>query len=571
MGFALTAGAVPRIWKTAMVSFDDARRDLEAWRADFPKDPFIADAPLRRLLEMALPAERMSVLARHASSFGEAVVDTVGPACARYEHRAHLPELARYDSVGRRTEAVHFDADYHRAGAAVWKSGLVAESGTPGRAYEQATLLYLLSLEGEAGHACPAVCTIGLARALRRTADPAIRARFLPPLLDRDYAHAQRGSQFLTEVQGGSDVGANATVARPQDDGSYLISGEKWFCSVADAQQFLVTARVQDGPPGTRGLGCFVMPRLVDGEPNGFVLRRLKEKLGTRGMASGEIDLQAARAWPIGPVENGFRTAAGVVLNTSRWMTAIGSTGMMRRAYLEARAYTRHRRAFGRPIADFSSTRATIAELRVLWLGSLHLVFSLTALEDQIDAGTADDEIVLYHRFLVNATKYALSVDATVAVRSAIEVLGGNGTIEDFSVLPRLYRDSIVYESWEGTHNVLVAQVLADLRRMPILDVVAERIRQLCGTSASPAADRALAEFDDALVELHRSMTDAEFGARHFRGVLDRVVAIARVASLLEGREPVAAEHLLNTRVVGGRPQNDPRYAARVDELASAE
>ena len=206
-----------------------------------------------------------------------------------------------------------------------------------------------------------------------------------------------------------------------------------------------------------------------------------------------------------------------------------------------------------------------------MWLGSLHLVFGLTALEDQIDAGTADDEVVAYHRFLVNATKYALSVDATVAVRGAIEVLGGNGTIEDFSVLPRLYRDAIVYESWEGTHNVLVAQVLADLRRMPILDVVAERIRKLSSASMSPVADRVIAEFDEALGDVHRSMTDADFGARYFRGVLDRVVAIARVASLLEGREPVAAEHLLNARVVGCRPQDDSRYAARVDELESAE
>ena len=168
--------------------------------------------------------------------------------------------MERYDGIGRRIEAVRFDADYHRAGAAVWNSGLVAESGTPGRAYEQATLLYLLSLEGEAGHACPAVCTIGLARALRRAAAPDIRDRFLPPLLETDYAQAQRGSQFLTEVQGGSDVGANATIARPRADGSYSITGEKWFCSVADAQQFLVTARVQDGPSGTRGLGCFVDP-----------------------------------------------------------------------------------------------------------------------------------------------------------------------------------------------------------------------------------------------------------------------------------------------------------------------
>ncbi len=551
------------------MSFADARRDLEAWRADFPGDPFEADAPLRGVLERALPADRMSALARAASRFGEVVLDTVGPACTRYEHRAHLPELARYDSLGRRIEEVRFDADYHRAGAAVWRSGLVAESGTPGRAYEQATLLYLLSLEGEAGHACPAVCTIGLARALRRAADPDVRDRFLPSLLETDYARAQRGSQFLTEVQGGSDVGANATIARPRADGSFVITGEKWFCSVAEAQQFLVTARVQDGAPGTRGLGCFVIPRLLDGEPNGFVLRRLKEKLGTRGMASGEIDLDEARAWPIGPVENGFRTAVGVVLNTSRWMTAIGSTGMMRRAYLEASAYARHRRAFGRTIDQFPSTRATIAQLRVAWLGGLHLVFALTELEERIDAARADDEVTVYHRFLVNATKYALSVDATAAIRSAIEVLGGNGTIEDFSVLPRLYRDSIVYESWEGTHNVLVAQVLADLHRLPIIEVVAERLGKLCSASASPVADRARAELDDVLGDMRRSVTDADFGTRHFRRVLDRVLAVARVAYLLDGGEHVAADHLLRARV-GERPQDDAGYAARVDSLAAA-
>lgn len=551
------------------MTFDDARRDLGAWREAFPEDPFGADAPLRALLERSLPPDRLAALERAASSFGRVVVTTVGPACERYEHRAHLPELARYDRIGRRIEEVRFDPDYHRAGAAVWQSGLVAESGTPGRAYEQATLLYLLSLEGEAGHACPAVCTIGLARALRRAAEPEIRDRFLPPLLDTDYAHAQRGSQFLTEVQGGSDVGANATTARPLGDGSYAISGEKWFCSVADAQQFLVTARVPDAPPGTRGLGCFVVPRLLDGSPNGFVLRRLKEKLGTRGMASGEIDLADARGWPIGAVEHGFRTAVGVVLNTSRWMTAIGSAGMMRRAYLEASAYARHRRAFGVPIGEFPSTRAIVADLRVMWLGALHLVFALTELEDRIDSGSADDEIVVYHRFLVNATKYALSIDATAAVRKAIEVLGGNGTIEEFSVLPRLYRDSIVYESWEGTHNVLVAQVLADLRRMPIVEVVGERIGKLCRAVASPVADRTAAELDDALGDMRRAVTDADFGAQHFRTVLDRVTGLARVAALLEGGEPVAAEHLLRSRVIGERPDRDSGYAARVDALAS--
>jgi acyl-CoA dehydrogenase len=517
-----------------------------------------------------MPPARLGAFARAAAELGRFVVDTVGPAAARYEHRSHLPELVRYDPIGRRIEEVRFDPDYHLAGEGVWRSGLVARSGDPGAAFEQATLLYLLSLEGEAGHACPAVCTIGLARALRRAAEPTVRDRFLPPLLDPDYRRAQRGSQFLTEVQGGSDVGANATEARARDDGSYAVSGEKWFCSVADAQQFLVTARVAGAGPGTRGLGCFVLPRELDGAPNGFTLRRLKEKLGTRGMASGEIDLDDARAWPIGPVEHGFRTAVGIVLNTSRWMTAVGCTGMMRRAYLEASSYARHRRAFGQPIEQFPAVRATIAELRTAWLGGLHLVFALTELEDRIDAGQADDEITTYHRFLVNATKYTTSLDATTAVRNAIEVLGGNGTIEEFSVLPRLYRDSIVYESWEGTHNVLVAQVLADLRRLPILDVVAERVGGLLKASGGTAADLARVELDEALADARRATSDADFGARSFRHVLDRLLAIARVAYLLEGTDEVAAEHVLRRRVLEGRAEHDPSHAARVDLLASA-
>jgi acyl-CoA dehydrogenase len=545
------------------VTFETARRDFEAWRLDFSVDPYEADAPLRTLLARVVPDERRRALDAAAGAFGRDVVAVVGPSATRYEHRSHLPELVRYDPFGRRIEAVQFDPDYHTAGAVVWGSGLVRHSGTPGRAFEQAALLYLLSLEGEAGHACPAVCTIGLARALRRAASPGIRDRFLPPLLTADYSRAERASQFLTEVQGGSDVGANETLAEPQDDGSYCLSGEKWFCSVADAQQFLVTARVLGGPAGTRGLGCFVLPRLVDGAPNGFALRRLKEKLGTRGMASGEIDLDAAAAWPVGPIEHGFRTAVGIVLNTSRWMTAIGSAGMMRRAYLEASAYAKHRHAFGGLIIEFPAIRAIIAELRASWLGALHLVFALTELEDAIDAGTAGEETTLYHRFLVNATKYACSVDATAAVRQGIEVLGGNGTIEEFSVLPRLYRDSIVYESWEGTHNVLVAQVLTDLRRLPIVEVIAERLTPLCRSADSPAANVALKELDRALDETRRAVADPEYGARYFRRTLDRIMTITRVAYLFEGQEQLAAEHLLAAL----DPDSDSGMAARLDLL----
>ena len=549
-----------------------ARSALAAWRDSFPADPFASDTDLRAILDRSLGPERLAALEARASAFARQVVEVVGPAARRYEQRLHLPELARYDAIGRRTETVVFDPSYDSAATAVWASGLVALSGRPGSAYEQATLLYLLSLEGEAGQACPATCTIGLARALRRAADPSVRDRFLPDLVDPDYATAGRGSQFLTEVQGGSDVGANVCLAEPTGDGdTYRITGEKWFCSVADAGQFFLTARVHGGPDGTAGLGSFVVPRAIGGSPNGFALRRLKDKLGTRGLASGEIDFDGALAWPVGPVEHGFRTAVGIVLNTSRWMTAVGDAGMMRRAVLEARAYARHREAFGRRIEEFPSVRHTLADMVATSSGALHLVFALTGLEDRIDAGTAEDGDVAYHRFLVNLTKYLLSVQATEVVHSAIEVLGGNGTIEEFSVLPRLYRDAMVYESWEGTHNVLVAQVLNDLRRLPILEVVTDRLHRCLDDTGDPTAKQLRQLLDQAVEDVRRSTADPTFGAWNFRAVLDRIGVLAEAAYLLEAGVGPAADHLLARHVTsGGRSDGDGTLAERVEAVLTS-
>jgi alkylation response protein AidB-like acyl-CoA dehydrogenase len=549
-----------------------ARAALAAWRADFPDDPYLADAQLRALLARSLPTERLAALEVRASSFAREVTGVVGPAAARYEQRVHNPELARWDGIGRRTESVVFDPAYDAAGTAVWASGLVALSGTPGTAYEQATLLYLLSLEGEAGHACPATCTIGLARALRRAGDDAVRERFLPALVDPTYAAAVRGSQFLTEVQGGSDVGANVCRAAPVGDGRYRITGEKWFCSVADAGQFFLTARIEGGAAGTRGLGSFVVPREIDGMLNGFALRRLKDKLGTRGLASGEIDFDGALAWPVGPVEHGFRTAVGIVLNTSRWMTAVGDAGMMRRAYLEAAAYTVHRRAFGRPIGEFPAVQRTLADMASVSVGALHLVMALTGLEDRIDAGTAGTGQVLLHRFLVNLAKYLVSCQATEVVHAAIEVLGGNGAIEDFSILPRLYRDTMVYESWEGSHNVLVAQVLNDLRRLPILEEVERWLRTavVAGGDGEQAA-RLGEELERLATATRACMADPSMGDWRFRDVVGRLGLLAEACLLAEAGQQPLARHLVVTRLTPGyRSEDDDDLITRVQQVLSA-
>jgi acyl-CoA dehydrogenase len=465
------------------------------------------------------------VVERVTSGFAEALDDAVAAA------ERNPPRLVD----GR----VEFDPAYHEAGRVVWASGIVGAGPV-----EQAALFYELAQAGEGGHACPVVCTAGLVRALRTHASDELRDRFLPPLLDTDYDRAQRGAQFLTERHGGSDVGANRVEAVPDGD-AWRLYGEKWFCSVADADQFLVTARPRGAPEGTRGIGCF----LVASGDGGFRLRKLKDKLGTRALATGEIEFEGAAASPLGAPEDGFRIAVSV-LNTSRWLNAVGSSGLMRRAWRVASEFAAEREAFGQTISEFPLVRENLAVIKAETEAAAASTAELTALVDRIDRGEASDEDVVWHRVLVNANKFVTSLAATKVVRRAIETLGGNGTIEDFSPLPRLYRDAIVFESWEGTHNVLCAQVLRDLDRLDAVDLVAAR--------AASAPDG-----------LRRAVEDPEWGALHGRRQLDRVVRSLQVSGLREA-EPASAELLERRHLIPGwQPESDPDYADLIERILS--
>ncbi|MDJ0959239.1 MAG: acyl-CoA dehydrogenase family protein [Acidimicrobiia bacterium] len=569
---------------TQRPSPEAARLDHAAWRARSVFDPYTTDHHLRALADHSLSGVRRADVDAIGREFGASMVAMVSPAVAAYQH--HPPRLEKYDGSGERVERVIFTSDYERAGAVLWDAGLVARSASAGGSFEQFVLLYLTSLEGEMGHMCPATCTTGLIRVLRRAASPELQAAFLPRLTEYDYSQAWRGAQFLTEVQGGSDVGANAVRAAPSGDGTYRITGEKWFCSVADADVFLITARPDAADSGTAGLGTFVVPRLIDGKPNGFSIRRLKDKLGTTSMASAEIDFDGAVAYPVGDVSDGFKIMVSAMLNTSRWMNAIGNVGIMRRAYTEAVGYAAHRRAFGQTIGSFPLVRHQLATMKVRWLAALHSTWALTALDEAVDVDAmggapAETDDVAFHRFLVNANKLECSVSATDLVRSAIEILGGNGAIEDFSVLPRLLRDCVVYEQWEGTHNVLTAQVLRDMGRLGLAGVVVDRIGRTLKSIADPErgaiAQVAEAALEDLVGRITRSVEDTAYGALHFREHLVALVRSFQVAHMLEVAEnfrpgPVADELTAAAGLLASTtldpeyvPGDDPLLLDRVD------
>lgn len=463
------------------------RANLSLWEESKPDNFFTSDKNLNATLRRLMGDERFDAFAPQLKDFGQKAA-TILDALARHEDRiGNHPRLDRYTGIGERTENIEFHPNHDKAGEIIWASGIMALQGEAGRTVEQMALFYLLSHNGENGHACSIACTAGLINALQQAADPTLKKTFLPPLLDKNYATKHHGAQFLTEVQGGSDVGANALRAYQDEEGVWYLSGEKWFCSNINAEQFLVMARPDNAPDGTRGLGLFLVPRYISGgKANGFHIRRLKDKLGTRTLASAELDFVDARAYPIGELTDGFKHTVELVLNTSRLLNAVSCAGIMRRAAIEAGSYACGRQAFGQPIAAYPMVQEAVADCVVENAAAVATGFTLAALLDKINLAQASDDEKSVYRMLVNLNKYVTSIRGSEIVHRAIEVFGGNGAIESFSVLPRLYRDMVVLESWEGTHNVLCLQVLRDIGRYQLHEPYFRWLEDQLGAVAAP-------------------------------------------------------------------------------------
>ncbi len=288
--------------------------------------------------------------------------------------------------------------------------------------------------------------TDSLARVLSLFADDALKQQFLPRLTALDFDSLWQGAQFLTEKEGGSDVGASRTVAR-QEGGVGRLYGDKWFCSNASADVILTLARPEGAVAGTSGLGLFLVPAMLpDGSKNRFTINRLKEKLGSRSMASGEYTFQGALTYQVGPLERGFKQMMEMV-SASRLSNAMRAAAMMRRAYFEALVHACGRVAFGKPLAELPLMRDKLLEL---------LLDTETALAVVLQAGAAFDARMV--RILTPLAKWYLCKRARYVTAEAMEVRGGNGYIEDW-VNARLVRDSHLGSIWEGASNVVLLDI----------------------------------------------------------------------------------------------------------------
>ena len=569
---------------------DRARADLRRWKELQPSNFYEADHQLIRLLDRLMDPGLLAKRQVHFSHFGQVVAGPLDEA-SQVNNRPHnLPRLERWSSIGDRIEAIEHHPTYDQCGEAIYGDGRViaAYAEAEPNLYAQA-LFYISSHVGEAGHNCPVACTAGVAKILAAVASDELKATYLSRVLTASWADGFTGAQFLTEVQGGSDVGANdvEAVADGEAFGTtrWKIHGEKWFCSNADADLILMTARPRNAPKGTRGLGLFLVPRrLEDGQANHYALRRLKDKLGTRSMASGEIDFNGATAYAMGPVEQGFGAVMTHVISTSRLYNTVGCAGITRRAYLVASAYAKSRRAFGTTISEFPLVAEMMASLRAQSQALTAGALTLAALYDQAEAGELAEGELAFLRVATNLAKLRSCQHSHRAVLTAIETLGGNGAIESFSVLPRLLRDNVVYENWEGTHNVLIAQTVRDFQRLGLhrgfihqLRQQISRVPQAQQQPLGPLVAR-LDNAEEAIVSLIEESNPGVAALRlrpHAEALADIFFAVALAQDIgteeddeRRDAETALLEHFVRTWVCEGTEGRDQAYQDRIKRIS---
>ncbi len=468
-----------------------------------------ADPALTDLLRIHLADELFRHIEPHLDRLG-ALAGGHLDECARLADR-HVPVLHQRDRFGRDAQWIEYHPAYRELEKAAFgefgihalslRKGIMGWPQTyPAVAKHAFTFLFN---QAEFGLGCPINVTDGCAKLLSNFGDAALKARYLDGLTQTDMEKLTQGGQFMTEKEGGSDVGKLTTTAVQEGD-HWRLSGEKWFCSNADAKIVMLLARPEGAVGGTRGVGLFLMPRtLDDGSPNRYRIVRLKDKLGTRSMASGEIKLEGAIAYAVGRLDRGFVQMAEMV-NSSRLSNGVKSTALMRRAWHDAMTVAKNRVVFGNRIIDLPLARRQLMKIMLATEQALSMSFITADALDRAEAGSQDAAALL--RILTPTLKFRATRDARKVCGDALEMRGGIGYIEEFAPA-RLLRDAHLGSIWEGTGNI----------------VALDALRRAVGRHGADAALAAglHARLDDS--------TDVPQAWRHrLRGLSDRAIGFAR-------------------------------------------
>jgi putative acyl-CoA dehydrogenase len=498
-----------------------------------------------RALQEAVEREGGGWALEHLAGFGQALgrAETIEWG---FQANRNPPVLQGFDRYGQRRDTVEFHPAWHSLMALAVGEGVHTgpwAEPRPGAHVARAAQVYL-QCQIEAGVQCPITMTYGVVPALRRQGD--LAQEWLPRLFSRRYdprfrpAGEKTGALMgmgMTEKQGGSDLRSNTTRAEPVGNGgpggAYRLTGHKWFMSAPMCDAFLVLAQAPKGP------SCFFLPRWTpDGEVNALRLQRLKDKLGNRSNASSEVEFEGALAFLVGEEGRGIPGIIEMATYT-RLDCALGSAGLMRQALAQAVHHARHRTVFQRRLVDQPLMTSVLADLALESEAAIALALRMArAFDRQDDAAES-----AFRRLVTPAAKYWVCKRAIAAAGEAMEVLGGNGYVEE-SLMPRLYREMPVNSIWEGSGNVMCLDVLRALTRTP---EAGEALR----------AELAPARGGDARLDRFVAALDAMLAARpeeaQARRLAEHLVLALQGALLVRFAPPAVADAFCASRLQGER------------------
>lgn len=502
-------------------------------------NPFDTNEALRN----ALNAYGASWMNDDASAFGaimgSAAMQEAGNLANRYP-----PVLKTHDRFGNRLDVVEYHPAYHRMMEVSMRHqihSIAWNSSKPG-AYLAHSVLAYLKQQIDEGTSCPVTMTFAVVPSLQ--IDPDIAQEWLPLVLSNTYDerhipyYEKKGLTFgmaMTEPQGGSDVRANITFAKPAGSNIYSITGRKWFCSAPMSDAFLVLAQT------IKGLGCFLVPRFTpDGTKNALHFQRLKDKLGNRSNASGEVEFHGAWGRLIGEEGRGIPAIMEMVRHT-RLDCAVGSAATMQRAVAEAIHHCHHRSAFGKKLINQPLMRNVLADLSLETEAATTLAMRLAK---GFDDARTNEEALHFTRIATAVGKFWNTKRAVLVLGEALECIGGNGYVEE-SIMPRLYRDVPVNAIWEGSGNIQALDVLRAMEKEPAsMEAIMNYLRQAKGLD--PDLDRHL----EQLYQLIGGREDHSFRAR----ILVENLALAiQAIELIRIAPPAVAKLFCASRLAAKR------------------
>jgi alkylation response protein AidB-like acyl-CoA dehydrogenase len=487
--------------------------DFLEWRS---KVDFYADDPFIQKAVKYYVGENWQAIDREAREISKKVSfrwSKMAEAIAWPEKR---PYMMHYDGHRNRIDRIVRPHETEVMEKEIFSEALFSSKTSP---WTKLIKMYLIYQNGEACVACPITCTEGMVAILERYADNSELKRILEHCKEGIDGEFAIGAQYISEIQGGSDIPSNLLEAVKEDD-HWRLYGTKFFCSATHADYSMVTAK----PQGSEKVALFVVPSWLPGNKekeirNGYTIDRIKWKMGTSELTTGELTFNGAVAYEVGPLDKGVANVVGIVLSYSRLTVGLSAAAFMTRAVREATRYVQFREAFGLKIGNFPLVMGQLQDIqksaRRTTAGAFKLYRSVI---DQGGLGNAsrqgqtleEKKEAFNIRELIMLQKIAASYDSTDVIRIAMSLFGGHGIMEDFSVLPRLYRDSAVNELWEGPRNVLLMQIHRDLQKASEWYKPEEFVRNILAGGNPEVVDKLAAEMAEIIAYPNLLQADEE-------------------------------------------------------------